>query len=208
MNQDLEAIRQQHEAFLSDLESLAVQALATGDWDEFEDFISDARGISRPRRLQRVSLIEFLETHPCTSTPMTTTGEVGAAEELETPSSDRHPTTDFQSFGLTPMVKPIGYYTGGLPGTLDRDILDQIEEQFGSQLQGLTADDKAAVLICLIESAINPQQVLIQENFFTNCNGGELWGLAQQLSGDNQLNLSVAILNQLVYGVREWTVIS
>lgn len=40
MNQDLEAIRQQHEAFLSDLESLAVQALASGIWEPVYDHIA------------------------------------------------------------------------------------------------------------------------------------------------------------------------
>ena len=34
MNQNLEFIRQQHEPFLNDLEALAVQALASGDWTE------------------------------------------------------------------------------------------------------------------------------------------------------------------------------
>ncbi len=36
----LEAIRQQHEAFLTRLEALAVMAIAKGYWDEVYDFIS------------------------------------------------------------------------------------------------------------------------------------------------------------------------
>lgn len=94
-------------------------------------------------------------------------------------------------------MKPLGYYAAGLPGSCDADILDRIQEQFGSQLETLTVDDKAAVLICLIEAATNTQQVFIQENFFTSHNGGGLWQLAQQLSPDNQLALSVALANQL-----------
>ncbi len=35
----LEEIRQEHEAFLSDLEVAAVKALATGDWNDVESCI-------------------------------------------------------------------------------------------------------------------------------------------------------------------------
>lgn len=97
-------------------------------------------------------------------------------------------------------MKPIGYYTGGLPGTSDANILDRITEQFGSQLDQLTIDDKASLLICLVEAAINPQQVLTEPNFFSSQNGGEAWLLAQQLSPDNQIALSVALVNQLAEG--------
>src|SRR4028118_2532 len=72
------------------------------------------------------------------------------------------------------MAETLGYYAGARPGTTDADILDRIEEQFGSWLQGLTRDDKATVLICLVERVTDPQQVFIQENFFSNANGGEL----------------------------------
>jgi len=34
--EQMEAIRQEHESFLSDLEIAAVKALATGDWDIVE----------------------------------------------------------------------------------------------------------------------------------------------------------------------------
>jgi len=34
--EQMEAIRQEHESFLSDLEIAAVKALATGDWDMVE----------------------------------------------------------------------------------------------------------------------------------------------------------------------------
>jgi hypothetical protein len=97
-------------------------------------------------------------------------------------------------------MKPLGYYAAGLPGTTDADILDRICEQFGSHLQELTHDDKASLLICLVEAAINPQQVFTEPNFFTNQNGGEAWQLAIGLSADNQLALSVALANFLTYG--------
>ena len=100
------------------------------------------------------------------------------------------------------MAETLGYYAGARPGTTDADILDRIEEQFGSWLQGLTRDDKATVLICLVERVTDPQQVFIQENFFSNANGGELWQLAQNLSPANQLGLALAIMNQLVGGQR------
>lgn len=35
MTPDLEAIRQEHEDFLTKLEALAVEAIATNDWDAF-----------------------------------------------------------------------------------------------------------------------------------------------------------------------------
>ncbi len=98
------------------------------------------------------------------------------------------------------MTKPLGYYAGARSELPDASILERIEEQFGPQLQQLTRDDKAAVLICLVEKATNTQQVFIEDNFFSNQNGGKLWQLAQQLTPANQLALSVAILEQIVYG--------
>ncbi len=95
------------------------------------------------------------------------------------------------------MTKPLGYYASARSNHPDADILDRITEEFGSQLQELTCDDKAAVLICLVDAAVNPQQVFIQDNFFSHENGGELWQLAQKLSPSNQLALSVAIVEQL-----------
>jgi hypothetical protein len=98
------------------------------------------------------------------------------------------------------MAKPLGYYAGARSDHPDTSLLDHITEQFGARLEELTRDDKAAVLICLVEKATNTQQVFIEDNFFSNKNGGELWQIAQHLSPDNQLALSVAILEQLVYG--------
>jgi hypothetical protein len=42
VNQNLEIIRQEHEPFLNDLEALAVQALASGDWTEVYTHINQA----------------------------------------------------------------------------------------------------------------------------------------------------------------------
>lgn len=97
-------------------------------------------------------------------------------------------------------MKPLGYHAAGLPGTTDANILDRITEQFGSQLEQLTIDDKASLLICLVEAAVTPQQVLTEPNFFTSQNGGEAWLLAQELSPNNQIALSVALANQLAGG--------
>lgn len=94
-------------------------------------------------------------------------------------------------------MKPLGYYASASANHPDADILDRITEEFGSQLQELTRDDKAAVLICLVDAALDPQQVLIDDNFFSHENGGELWQLAQKLSPSNQLSVALAIMNQL-----------
>lgn len=100
-------------------------------------------------------------------------------------------------------MKPIGYYVSARSDHPDAAILDRIQEEFGGQLEALTNDDKAAVLVCLIEEAISPQQVLIAPHFFSDTNGWLFWRLAQQLSSDNQLTLALAILNQVVDGVRK-----
>ena len=97
-------------------------------------------------------------------------------------------------------MKPLGYYAASLLREPDADVLDRIQEQFGAQLETLTLDDKASLLICLIEAAVNPQQVLTEPNFFSSQNGGQAWQLAQELSPDNQIALSVALVNQIAYG--------
>lgn len=38
--EQMEAIRQEHEGFLTQLEALAVQAIAKGYWDEVYDYIN------------------------------------------------------------------------------------------------------------------------------------------------------------------------
>lgn len=56
----LEEVRQEHEAWLAELEGLAVEAIASGDWDEFDDFVAKARGLTK---IHRISLQEFLQKH-------------------------------------------------------------------------------------------------------------------------------------------------
>lgn len=97
-------------------------------------------------------------------------------------------------------MKPVGYYASARYDHPDAPVLDRITEDFGNQLEELTNDDKAAVLICLVEKATDTQQVVIQDNFFTNQNGGDLWLMAQNLSPINQLSLAHAIINQLING--------
>ncbi len=97
-------------------------------------------------------------------------------------------------------MKPLGHYANARSEHSDAAILEHITEQFGSMLQDLTRDDKAAVLICLVEAAVPTDQVMIMDNFFSNQRGGQLWQLAQQLSPSNQLALSAALLEYLSHG--------
>jgi hypothetical protein len=98
------------------------------------------------------------------------------------------------------MVKPLGYYVGGLPGTQDADILAEIEKRYGSQLQTLTNDDRAACLIMLIESATETPQALVQDSFDEDGNGWGLWQLTQNLTQGSKLHLCLALINQMVGG--------
>lgn len=100
------------------------------------------------------------------------------------------------------MTKPLGYYTGGVVGTDDADILSQLETVFGSQLQSLSYDDRAACIIMLVESATNTPQVFVGENFHPEGNGYRLWQLAQHLSDTSKFNLCVALLDQIVEVMR------
>lgn len=87
----LDAIRQEHEAFFTQLEALAVNALASGDWDELYDFLNEVRGVTNPPRLHRVSLQEFL------ASTSTTINDGQGAEELDSPSASTNPTTRNES---------------------------------------------------------------------------------------------------------------
>lgn len=98
------------------------------------------------------------------------------------------------------MTKPLGYYASALPGTQDAEILETIETRYGAQLQALTHDDRAACLIMLIESATDTPQVIVQDSFDEDGHGWGLWQLTQNLSPGSQLDLGVALINQLVYG--------
>ena len=97
-------------------------------------------------------------------------------------------------------MKPLGYYVGGLPGTQDAYILAEIEERYGSQLQALTNDDRAACIILLVESATETPQAIVQDSFDEDGQGWGLWCLTQNLTPSSKLHLCVALINQLVYG--------
>jgi hypothetical protein len=97
-------------------------------------------------------------------------------------------------------MKPLGYYVGGLPGTQDEYILAEIEERYGSQLQALTNDDRAACIIMLMESATDTPQAIVQDSFDEDGNGWGLWCLTQNLTPSSKLNLCVALINQIVLG--------
>jgi hypothetical protein len=100
------------------------------------------------------------------------------------------------------MVKPLGYYVGGLPSTQEADKLAEIEERYGSQLQALTNDDRAACLIMLIESATETPQALVQDSFDEDGNGWGLWQLTQNLTPDSKLHLCLALLNPMICEVQ------
>jgi hypothetical protein len=99
------------------------------------------------------------------------------------------------------MVKPLGYFVGGLPGTQDEHILAEIEERYGSQLQALTNDDRAACIIMLIESATDTPQAIVQDSFDEDGNGWGLWQLTQHLTPSSKLHLCVALIIQMTCGV-------
>ena len=98
------------------------------------------------------------------------------------------------------MVKPLGYYVGGLPGTQDEYILAEIEERYGAQLQALTNDDRAACIIMLMESATDTPQAIVQDSFDEDGNGWGLWCLTQNLTPSSKLHLCIALINQIVLG--------
>ncbi len=98
------------------------------------------------------------------------------------------------------MVKPLGYYVGGLPGTQDAQILAEIESRYGVQLQALTNDDRAACIIMLMESATDTPQAIVQDSFDEDGHGWGLWQLTQNLTPSSKLHLCIALLNQMACG--------
>ena len=76
----LEEIVEKNQTFFNKLEFFAAQAIDNGDWESFFDFIDEPRGLKPRPRLQRVSLIEFLQTQPCTTTQTTITEAVDDEE--------------------------------------------------------------------------------------------------------------------------------
>lgn len=82
----LEEIVEKNQVFFNKLEFLAAKAIATGDWDDLYDFLNEARGVTNPPRLHRVTLQEFLSQ---------------GVDELHSPNAMTNPTTEEQSKGLT-----------------------------------------------------------------------------------------------------------
>lgn len=91
------------------------------------------------------------------------------------------------------MIKPLGYYASAPSGTTDAAILGEIEEVFGSHLEGLTRPQKSALLTVLMAFVIAPEGV---EN---------IPNLKDFLDLSNETKLCVcnAIINALIYGSEE-----
>ena len=95
---DLDAIRQEHESFLTELEALAVIAIAFGDWSRVRDLINDFKdyhdenaGLEPERTCEEAELFSQANqiiNQPHYQVPV-------SADELDTPSADSSPTTDF-----------------------------------------------------------------------------------------------------------------
>jgi hypothetical protein len=80
----LEDVRQEHESWLSELEGLAVYALATNDWTAFYAHV-----------------VEFQNEHELHGEAVISIGEDASADELNTPSAGSNQTTAlYESQGL------------------------------------------------------------------------------------------------------------
>lgn len=95
-------------------------------------------------------------------------------------------------------MKPLGYFASARREHPDVALLEQIEQACGSRLEKLNTDDKASVLICLIDAVHNTQQTsIIDANFHKEGYGCKLWKLASQLSPKNKLMVAASIMAQL-----------
>jgi hypothetical protein len=102
---ELEAIRQEHESFLSELEALAIKAIASGDWSRVRDLINDfldyrdeKAGLEPERACEELAEL-FSQADQIINQPHYQ--DVASADELATPSADPSHTTDFKSSGLS-----------------------------------------------------------------------------------------------------------
>jgi hypothetical protein len=94
---DLDAIRQEHESFLSELEALAIQAIASGDWSRVRDLINDFKdyrdenaGLEPERACEELAEL-FSQANQIINQPHYQVPV--SADELDTPSADSSPTT-------------------------------------------------------------------------------------------------------------------
>ena len=91
------------------------------------------------------------------------------------------------------MIKPLGYYASAPSGTKDAEILDLIEDFYGSHLEGLTHAQKFALLIVLMAKAIKPEGVYVDYYGDNIPNVQHLFGL----SNGAKLSLCNAIINAI-----------
>ena len=94
---ELEAIRQEHESFLSELEALAIKAIASGDWSRVRDLINDFKdyrdekaGLEPERACEEAEL--FSQANQIINQPHYQ--DVASADELGTPSADAYQTIE------------------------------------------------------------------------------------------------------------------
>jgi hypothetical protein len=73
------------------------------------------------------------------------------------------------------MSHPIGFFTGYNPQTRTPDILDRIQEEWGSQLQGMTYEQKI-VFRAALASYIAQKPVHISEGSSISCIDGCIEG--------------------------------
>ena len=68
---DLEAIRQEHETWLAELEGLAVEAIASNDWDTFYAHIVDFQNEHDLHGESVIAIKQNLTVRPCRSMDVT-----------------------------------------------------------------------------------------------------------------------------------------
>lgn len=91
------------------------------------------------------------------------------------------------------MTKPLGYYASALSGTTDAAILGEIEELYGSHLQGLTRLQKSVLLNVLMAFVTAPEEIENIPNLKDFLD----------LSNGAKLSMCNAIINALLCGGEE-----
>jgi len=87
----LEDIRQEHEGFLSELEGLAVEAIATNDWTTFYAHVVD---FQNEYDLHGETLIAIGEANIPQCLTVRHSQTEASADEMPTPSAGSFPTTE------------------------------------------------------------------------------------------------------------------
>lgn len=91
------------------------------------------------------------------------------------------------------MTKPLGYYASAPSGTKDAEILSDIENSYGSYLEGLNNAQKSALLIVLMALGVKPEGVFVDYYGDNIPNVQYLFGL----SNGAKLSLCNAIINAI-----------